>query len=218
MTGMLTFDEAFRQFPVRIQGQYEAALAQVKAWGQAVPKNVVEWLKQFMPGVAKLGKQIDAMIAKLPRAPGNDTEAQAIGKAWAMKNLWNGIWAPLHDATTITDGPGFGNPLLVPLVGFAVAGVGLVGVSAAGIAWAIAAREYAVALQKQADVGIKEADVEMAELKAREDAAKGGYQLQQTTLRPKPPPAPPPGEGLGWWPVVAVAAVGAAFVAFGGRS
>lgn len=206
----LTFSEAFRQFPVRIQGQYEAALAQVKAWGQAVPKNVVEWLQQFMPGVAKLGKQIDAMIAKLPRAPRNDAEAQAIGKAWAMKNLWNGIWAPLHDATTVTDGPGFGNPLLVPLVGFAVAGVGLVGVSAAGIAWAVAARDYAVALQK-------EADTEASEVQARLDAAKAGVQLQPNTLRPKPP-APPPGEGLGWWPVVAVAAVGAAFIAFGGRS
>ena len=206
----LTFSEAFRQFPVRIQGQYEAALAQVKAWGQAVPKNVVEWLQQFMPGVAKLGKQIDAMIAKLPRAPRNDAEAQAIGKAWAMKKLWNGIWAPLHDATTVTDGPGFGNPLLVPLVGFAVAGVGLVGVSAAGIAWAVAARDYAVALQK-------EADTEASEVQARLDAAKAGVQLQPNTLRPKPP-APPPGEGLGWWPVVAAAAVGAAFVAFGGRS
>ena len=210
MSTALSFQQAYAQFPLRIKGQYEAALAQVRAWGQAVPASVVDWLKQFLPGVSKLGKQIDAMIAKLPRAPKNEVEAQAIGKAWQLKNLWNGIWAPLQEATTITSGPGFGNPLLVPLVGFAVAGVGLVGVSAAGIAWAIAAREYAVALQM-------EADTEAAEVQARLDAAKAGVQLQPNTLRPKPP-APPPGEGLGWWPVVAVAAAGAAFIAFGGRS
>lgn len=205
----MTFDEAFRRFPVEMQARFDAALAQVKAWGTAVPKKVVEWLKGFVPGLANVGKQIDALIAKLPRQPKTPEDAKSIARAWQLKNLYLGLWGPLTDTMTVANGPGFGNPLLVPLVAFTVVGVGTVALSVAGVAWALAASDYSMALQKGHDT-------EAAEVQARLDAAKAGVELQPNTLRK--PPAPPPGDGPGWWPVAAVAALGVGLFVYKGAS
>lgn len=78
-----------------------------------------------------------------------------------------------------------------------------IGMSAAGLAWGVAAWEYAGGLRDRVSL-------ELEELRARVEASKDGRVLQPSTL-PAPPPAPKPGDGWGQylWPAVGIGVLSA---------
>lgn len=136
---------------------------------------------------------LDRIATKLPNPPVTAADHEAVGRYQDLERRWRELAAGFYaDATP------------APAVGVAPAiVVGGLAVTAVGVAWAIAAYEYAVNLQQQTELAEKE-------LTARVDASREGRVLPASTLPPAPPAIPTPPGSVGLWLLGGLAALAGA--------
>ena len=174
----MTWDELKARFTANIVGTYDATFGRLSAAIQATPSAFEAKVTGFFALLAECKANLDRIQAQLPNPPRTQADAGLIARYAEMKSLYDALLAGIAQ-----------NAVQVPQVGIApavVIVVGAVGLSAAGVAWAVAAWEYAASLRDQTGFMAQELD-------ARVQASQRGTQLQPTTATP--PSAPAPGGG-----------------------
>lgn len=202
----MTWDELRATFTSTIASAYEATLGRLSAAIRATPAAFEAKVTGFFALLAECKANLDRIRARLPSVPRDQAEAGLVARYAEMKSLYDALVLGISQ-----------NATQVPQVGIApavVLVVGAVGLSVAGVAWAVAAWEYAASLRDQTGFMAKE-------LEARVDASQRGTQLQPTTATP-PSATPPGGSGPGddekkggawmWLLGIGVAAGAAAFL------
>ncbi|MCB9678188.1 MAG: hypothetical protein H6737_24010 [Alphaproteobacteria bacterium] len=167
----------------------------VRAWHSRVradPQSFLAQVQQFSGALFEARQRLDRCATLLPSAP--DLTARVVDLETRHALLAAGLYADARPAAAIEGLP----------IGIVVGGV-LIGV--AGIAWAIAALQYAMNLREQTALLEKE-------LEARVEASREGRELAPSSLQP------PSLQRTGWLLVGALALVtaGVAVPAFLKRS
>ncbi len=132
----------------------------------------------FHDSLVAARSSLDRMASHLPDPPVTADDRRDVLRHQALEQRYRDLAAGFYvDATPMPDG---GQPVVgVAPVVWVIAGFG---VTAAGLAWAYAAAEYAANLRDQTALA-------EAELMARIEASRTGRPLQPSTLPAPPPPA-----------------------------
>jgi len=167
------------------QALYDQATRTYASAAQVDPTGTLTKVQAFVDALSDSRATPDRMAAKLPNPPVTDADKAAVAKHHALNKRYHELAAGFYDdAQPATDAtvPSTGAvPVLV---------VGAVAVGAVGVAWALAAYEYAVNLREQTDLAERELD-------ARIEASREGRALQPSTL-PPPPRSESAAKGMGW--------------------
>ncbi len=149
------------------------------AYGSAVqadPTGTLQKVQAFVSALSDSRANLDRMAAKLPNPPVTAEDRAAVEQYRALEKRYHelaaGFYADAQPATEPQPSTGAAQAVLI-VAGLAV---GLV-----GVAWAVAAYEYAVNLREQTALAERELD-------ARVEASRQGRALQSTTLPPQPDP------------------------------
>lgn len=202
----MTWDELMATFASRIAATYEATIGRLSAAIQATPAAFEAKVTAFFALLAECKANLDRIQARLPNPPRSQADVANVARYAEMKSLYDALVLGISQ-----------NAVQVPQVGVApavVIVVGSVGLTVAGVAWAVAAWEYAASLRDQTAFMAQE-------LEARVQASQRGTQLQPTTATP--PSAPAPGGGAAgnddkkggawvWLLGIGAAAAAAAFI------
>ncbi|MCB9779732.1 MAG: hypothetical protein H6742_14300 [Alphaproteobacteria bacterium] len=174
----MTWDELKASFTGNAAAAYDATLGRLSAAIQATPAAFEAKVTSFFALLAECKANLDRIQARLPNPPRTQADANDIARYAEMKSLYDALVLGISR-----------NAVQVPQVGIApavVIVVGAVGLTVAGVAWAVAAWEYAASLRDQTAFMAQELDARVA-------ASQRGTQLQPTTATP--PSAPAPGGG-----------------------
>jgi hypothetical protein len=170
----------------------EQATAADGAAAQVDPTGTLVKVQAFSAALSDCRTALDRIAAKLPNPPVTEADRQAHANDQAMERRDHELAAGFCGDATPAQGPGMA-PTGGPSVGVApaVLVVGGLAVGAVGVAWAIAADQYAVNLREQTALAERELD-------ARVEASREGRPLQNATLPPPPSPASD-AKGTGLW-------------------
>jgi hypothetical protein len=174
----MTWEELKSTFASSIVATYEATVGRLSAAIQATPAAFEAKVTGFFALLAECKANLDRIQARLPNPPRTQADTGLVARYAEMRSLYDALVLGISQ-----------NAVQVPQVGVAPAVVlivGSVGLSVAGVAWAVAAWEYAASLRDQTSFMAKE-------LEARVEASQRGTQLQPTTATP--PSAQAPGTG-----------------------
>lgn len=158
--------EAERRYSADIVANWDKYRARVTA--------VVDAIMEAHRSIEALGPAIDRY-----EAAGGTHGAEYRTNLAAMTSRWNTLAAGVLDGAQKRAPDGTS----VPAMGASPYVVGVVALALMGVAFAIAAYEYAMSLRDTAGM-------QLAEVNARREAMEKGKVLQPSTA---PPPAPPPG-------------------------
>jgi hypothetical protein len=147
---------------------------------QKEPRAFAPKVEAYARELRQARVHLDRMRPMLPSPARAPEDQRIVEKHRALEARYHELAAGLYADTKPAEGIG-----VVPLVVVAGLAVGV-----AGIAWSVAAYEYAVNLREQTALAEKE-------LAARVDASRAGRTLQTSTL-PAPPDSGPKRGGLGW--------------------
>lgn len=161
----MTWEELKLSFLTGIQASYDAVYARVEEAVAAKPSSFEAKVRAFLTLLRECKVNLERIAAQLPSLPKNDAAKALIRRYQDMKALYDALVAGI--ALNATGELELGT---VPLVV-----VGTVALSAAGVAWAIAAYEYAAGLRD-------ETALMATELEARVQAMKDGKTLPPSTL------------------------------------
>lgn len=161
----MTWEELKLSFLTGIQASYDAVYARVEEAVAAKPSSFEAKVRAFLTLLRECKVNLERIAAQLPALPKNDAAKALIRRYQDMKALYDALVAGI--ALNATGDLELGT---VPLVV-----VGTVALSAAGVAWAIAAYEYAAGLRD-------ETALMATELEARVQAMKDGKTLPPSTL------------------------------------
>ena len=157
-----------------------------RAYASAVqvdPTGTLQKVQAFLAAQADSRAALDRIAAKLPNPPVTEADRAAVANYRAMEVRWHDLAAGFYADATPAPAAGAGAPPGTPVVGVAPAVLIVAGVAVGvvGVAWAIAAYEYAVNLREQTSLAERELDARVA-------ANAQGRTLQPTTLPPQPDP------------------------------
>lgn len=148
----------------------------VRLYASAIASNpaaYVDKVTAFQAELATSRATLDRIRTKLPNPAVTPEDRAIVATYEAMERRWHDLAAGLYADATPANTPAVGiAPILV---------VGGIALTVVGIAWAIAAYEYAVNLREQTGLAEKELDARVA-------ASRDGRLLQPNTLPPPPPP------------------------------
>ena len=166
----------------------------VKTYGRAItaePLRYAGQVESFIRVLEATKGHLTASHARLAQLQAHAPEAHGefLSRYVALQARYNGIAAGLWANSTIAETTTAPETGAVPALAVVAVVLG-VGLTATGIAWAVAYREYAVALKKDTELFA-------AELAAREAASREGRTLPPATIPRQPQPAPPGAGGSG---------------------
>lgn len=191
----MTWAQLQQSFLSGIEASYAATLGRLEEAITATPAAFEAKVQGFLALLAECKANLARIQARLPHPPRSQAEAQLVAVYAEMKGLYD---APLLGLSQ--------NAVALPSVGLApVLMVGALGLTAAGVAWAVAAWEYAASLRDQSGLLARE-------LEARVESMRTGAPLPPSTV-PSPPPAPP-GGGSAWPWLLALGLAAAGFYTF----
>lgn len=154
------------------------------------PTGTLKKVEAFVAALSDSRAALDRMKAKLPNPPITEADRAAVAQYEALDKRYHELAAGFYDdakpastASSTPSGTGAPSNAVSPTMGAAPAMliVGGLAVGAVGVAWAVAAYEYAVNLREQTSLAERELD-------ARVEASRQGRALQPTTLPPQPDP------------------------------
>ena len=150
---------------------------------QVDPTGSLVRVQVFLQALADSRAALDRIAGKLPDPPVTAADQADLSRAQALERRYHELAAGLYADATPAPGQGTGPPPGSPVVGVAPVFlvVGAVAVSAAGVAWAIAATEYPLNLREQTALAERELDARIA-------AGAQGRTLQPSTLPPQADP------------------------------
>ena len=164
---------------------WKALAAQATAtWQAAVQANPGAFLPQataFTEALAQSRASLDRLAAALPQPPVTEADRQAVLQHQALERRYHELAAGFY--ADAVPAPAGASPLpVLPSTGAApVLILGGLAVGAVGVAWAIAATQYAVNLREQTALAERELDARIA-------AGNQGRTLQPSTLPPQADP------------------------------
>ncbi len=165
------------------------------------PTGTLAKVQAFVQALTDSRAALDRIAAKLPNPPVTPADHAAVAQYQAMERRYHDLAAGFYGDATPAPG---GATAPVPSTGAAPAVliIGGLAVGAVGVAWAVAAYQYAVNLREQTALAERELD-------ARVEASREGRPLQASTLPPPPNPADD-AKGMGLWLLGGLAVVAGA--------
>lgn len=150
---------------------------------QVDPTGTLARVQAFVAALSDSRAALDRMAAKLPNPPVTAADQAEVLRYQSLERRYHELAAGFYVDATPAAGQGAGTPPGSPVVGVApaVLVIGGLAVGAVGVAWAIAAYEYAVNLREQTALAERELDARVA-------AGAQGRTLQPTTLPPQADP------------------------------
>ena len=171
----MTWEELKGSFSANVEGAYNKAYTWLNQALLNMPDDVKKRVAVTLSALKATGRHLQRAQALLPSRPKTKAEAELVVRYAEMKGLYDAILSGIGiNAVQLEAEPeieaGF-IPASVVLV------IGALGLTAAGVAWAIANYEYATALRDQAAFLTKE-------LEARQEAMRSGKDLPAATGYP----------------------------------
>ena len=171
----MTWEELKTSFSTNIETVYGRAATWLEQAMTHMPDDVKKRVAGTLGALKATGRHLQRAQALLPSRPKTKAEAELVVRYAEMKGLYDAILSGIGlNAVQLEAEPeieaGF-IPASVVLV------IGALGLTAAGVAWAIANYEYATALRDQAAFLTKE-------LEARQEAMRSGKDLPAATGYP----------------------------------
>lgn len=165
------------------------------------PTGTLAKVQAFVQALTDSRAALDRIAAKLPNPPVTPADHAAVAQYQAMERRYHDLAAGFYGDATPAPG---GATAPVPSTGAAPAVliIGGLAVGAVGVAWAVAAYQYAVNLREQTALAERELD-------ARVEASREGRPLQASTL-PLPPNPTDDAKGMGLWLLGGLAVVAGA--------
>ncbi len=165
------------------------------------PTGTLAKVQAFVQALTDSRAALDRIAAKLPNPPVTPADHAAVAQYQAMERRYHDLAAGFYGDATPAPG---GASAPVPSTGAAPAVliIGGLAVGAVGVAWAVAAYQYAVNLREQTALAERELD-------ARVEASREGRPLQASTLPPPPNPTDD-AKGMGLWLLGGLAVVAGA--------
>ncbi len=165
------------------------------------PTGTLAKVQAFVQALTDSRAALDRIAAKLPNPPVTPADHAAVAQYQAMERRYHDLAAGFYGDATPAPG---GATAPVPSTGAAPAVliIGGLAVGAVGVAWAVAAYQYAVNLREQTALAERELD-------ARVEASREGRPLQASTLPPPPNPTDD-AKGMGLWLLGGLAVVAGA--------
>ena len=165
------------------------------------PTGTLAKVQAFVQALIDSRAALDRIAAKLPNPPVAPADHAAVAQYQAMERRYHDLAAGFYGDATPAPG---GATAPVPSTGAAPAVliIGGLAVGAVGVAWAVAAYQYAVNLREQTALAERELD-------ARVEASREGRPLQASTLPPPPNPTDD-AKGMGLWLLGGLAVVAGA--------
>jgi len=177
------------------------ATAAYASAAQLDPTGTLAKVQGFVQALTDSRAALDRIAAKLPNPPVTAADHAAVAQHRAMEARYHDLAAGFYGDATPAPG---GATAPVPSTGAAPAVliIGGLAVGAVGVAWAVAAYQYAVNLREQTALAERELD-------ARVEASREGRPLQASTLPPPPNPTDD-AKGMGLWLLGGLAVVAGA--------
>ena len=171
----MTWDELKTSFSTNIETVYGRAATWLEQAMTNMPDDVKKRVAVTLSALKATGRHLQRAQALLPSRPKTKAEAELVVRYAEMKSLYDAILSGIGINAVQLEAEqeieaGF-IPASVVLV------IGALGLTAAGVAWAIANYEYATALRDQAAFLTKE-------LEARQEAMRSGKDLPAATGYP----------------------------------
>ena len=203
----MTWEELKTSFSTNVESGYNKAYTWLNQALLNMPDDVKRRVAVTLSALKTTGRHLQRAQALLPSRPKDKAEAELVVRYVEMKGLYDailsgvGINAVQLEAEQEIEA-GF-IPASVVLV------TGALGLTAAGVAWAIAKYEYATALRDQAAFLTKELEARQEAMRSGKDLpAATGYATENKDKKPKDEDK----GGWGWlWAVLGIGGlVGAA--------
>ena len=171
----MTWEELKASFSDNVESTYNKALTWLDQAMKHTPDEVKRRVAATLAALKATGQHLKRAAELLPSRPKDKAEAELVVRYAEMKALYDAILSGLGiNAVQLDAEPeieaGF-IPASVVIV------IGALGLTAAGVAWAIANYEYARALRDQASFLVRE-------LEARQEAMRTGKELPAATGYP----------------------------------
>jgi hypothetical protein len=151
---------------------------------QADPSGTASRINGFVAALNEARSTLDRIGPRLPQPPVTDADRQLVARYQDLERRWHELAAGFFADATPVSTPAVGMPPALVVGGLAITAVGL--------AWAVAAYEYAVNLQEQTVLAERE-------LEARVAASQQGRVLPPSTLPALPPSPAVEARGVGLW-------------------
>ena len=184
----MTWDQLTSSFNAHAAALYDASLGRVEKAIQQDADKVQRAVAAFFEALAQSRANLDRAAGLLPNPPATQADAAVIARYAEMRQLYDAlIFGVSENAVPVVEGE-------IGIAPAVVIVIGAVGLTVAGVAWAIAAYEYAAGLRDQSGFLV-------AELEARKESMRTGKALPPASATPSTPaPTPPPGDdkGGGW--------------------
>ena len=206
----MTWDELKTSFSTNIETVYGRAATWLEQAMTNMPDDVKKRVAVTLSALKTTGRHLQRAQALLPSRPKSKAEAELVVRYAEMKGLYDAILSGIGVNAVQLEAEqeieaGF-IPASVVLV------IGALGLTAAGVAWAIANYEYATALRDQAAFLTKELEARQEAMRSGKDLpAATGYPSGASESKDKKPKDEDKG-GWGWlWAVLGIGGlVGAA--------
>lgn len=197
----MTWEQLAQGFTSRIASAYDASLGRVERAITEDAERVKRAVAAFFEALAQARANLDRAVPLLPSPPQGQAEAALVARYAEMRQLYDALVLGVSQNAVSLATREVGVAPAVVIV------IGAVGLTAAGVAWALAAYEYAAGLRDQSAFLV-------AELEARKEAMRTGKVLPPASPTPSTPPPPaPPGDdkGGGWlWALLGLGLAGGA--------
>ena len=203
----MTFEELKTSYLSNVESAYTKAATWLDQALLHMPSDVKRKVAGTLSALKATGRHLSRAQALLPSQPKTKAEAELVVRYAEMKGLYDAILSGIGINAVQLEAEqeieaGF-IPASVVLV------IGALGLTAAGVAWAIANYEYAVALRDQSSFLTKELEARKEAMQSGKDLpAATGYATENKDKKPKDEDK----GGWGWlWAVLGIGGlVGAA--------
>ena len=172
----MTWAELKTAFADNIESTYNKAYTWLDQALTHTPDDVKRRVAGTLSVLKAAGRHLARAQALLPSRPKDKAEAELVVRYAEMKAMYDAILSGLGINAVQLDAEPEVEAGFIPVS--VVLTIGALGLTAAGVAWAIANYEYAKALRDQAAFLVKE-------LEARQEAMRAGKELQAATGYPE---------------------------------
>ena len=199
----MTWDQLKQGFTSQMSAAYDASLGRVERAVREDADRVKRAVAAFFEALAQARANLDRAAPLLPNPLQGPAEAALVARYAEMRQLYDALVLGIsQNAVSVAERE-------VGIAPAVIIVIGMVGLTAAGVAWALAAYEYAAGLRDQSAFLV-------AELEARKEAMRTGRTLPPasptpSTPAPAAPPDAPDARGGGWgWVLVGLGLAGGA--------
>jgi len=207
----MTLDQLQAAFSAQVEDTYHKAAAWLDQALTQKPDEVKRRVAATLAALKATGQQLCQAQRLLPAQPTTKAEADLVVRYAQIKAMYDAILSGIGINAVDLDTEPEVEAGFIPVA--VVVTIGALGLTAAGVAWAIAAYEYAKALRDQSGFLVQE-------LQARQEAMRTGKPLPESSGYPNKSDEKPKdkgGNGWGWlWALLGVGALTGAAV-FGPR-